>query len=216
MNLMSEQQTGVTTRTALNFYIVAASWFWTAFPILTARTPEEVPDNWRDEIGRITNGELLVGAEREVSSDDDDDDDDQQNPTANPQGGTMEVQKRRFDERHRRMLQTREQSNMKKGLSHKQDYFFLGPSAWVLVKEKFGFDGCELRRPCVRTNQARSGSSLAIQLKAEESEGTSPTLINIPGSGRFPYEIVIQKTRNMASTSNVVPEDDDGTNEVRT
>lgn len=233
---------------ALTFYIVAARWFVNAFFLLTARTPEDVPENWRDQIGRITNAELIVGVEqqqrREVSSDD------EEQTTDNPQSGgdistststsavptTMprsagpaETQKRRFEQMHQRMIHNREDFVLKPGLEHTQDYFFLGPNAWMLVKEKFDFDGCELQGQCVRlsnnTNTNTNTSALAIQLPGT---ATVPTLIPIPASGRFPYESVIPKTQATTTAAmeattttamtmtNIVPEedDDDGTNEV--
>ena len=84
----------------------------------------------------------------------------------------------------------------------------------MLVKEKFDFDGYELSRSCVRTSGGLS--TLAIQLREEESEGDVGSLIYIPASGRFPYEKVLLKGDSSSpSTSAIVPEEEDGTTEVR-
>ena len=206
MNAMSNQSPNAEP---VEFYIVPSSWFINAYPILSARTPDGITDNWRDHIGRIPNSKLVNVVEREVSSDEESPT--QQNGKAKRLSGVSEVQKRRFENMHRRMLRNREQSTMKQGLVHQKDFFFLGPSAWMLVKEKFGFDGYELSRPCVPTGNSRN--TLAVKLRATESEGGVSTLIEIPASGRFAYEKVIPSA-GVSTRSAIVPEDDDGNNEV--
>ncbi len=200
MNIMSNQpQSG---EELLHFYIVPALWFRKAFPILTARSPDGISNNWKETIGSISNVELVNVVEREVSSDDDEE--------AKP-NGISDVQKKRFDLMHRRISRSRQQSTMRPGLVHKKDYFFLGPCAWMLVKEKFDFDGYELSRPVVPTGTSQN--TLAIQLRKEESVGNSITLIDIPVSGRFPYENVVSKSDSL-NPSAIVPEDEDGNIEV--
>lgn len=189
----------------LNFYIVPASWFVKAFPILMARSPDGISDNWREQIGRISNVELINVTGREVSSDDDE--------MGQPGEDELDIQKKRFELMHRKIVQNRQQSTMKHGLVHKKDFFFLGPSAWMLVKEKFDFDGYELSRPVVPAPNTRN--TIAIQLRDEESEGYVSTLIRIPASGRFPYEKVISRLDSSNnSLSAIVPDDDDANDEV--
>jgi hypothetical protein len=204
MNAMSSQPQ--TVEESLKFYIVPVSWFLKAFPILTARSPEAISDNWKEQIGRISNAELMNVVEREVSSDDEE-------PGAAKDGGVSDVQKKRFELMHRRIVRSRQHSTMKPGLVHKKDYFFLGPSTWMLVKEKFDFDGYELSRTCVETGGSQN--TLAIQLREEESEGNIASLIDIPASGRFPYEKAVLKGETSSSASAVVPEEEDGNTEVR-
>jgi hypothetical protein len=199
MNVMADQTPA--SLESLKFYIVPASWFLKAFPMLTVRSPDVVQEGWRNQVGRIQNSDLM-NVEREVSSSDDED----------SSGNNTERQKKRFELLHLRMSRNREQSTMKQGLVHEQDYFFLGPSTWMLVKEKFGFDGYELVRSCVSTGTNQN--ALAIQLQAEESEDNKPMLIDVPASGRFAYEKVVPKEDSNKSA--IVPEEDDGINEVRT
>jgi hypothetical protein len=192
MNAMADH----TQCDSLKFYIVPASWFLKAWPLLTARSPDGVQEGWRESVGRIQNAELM-NVEREVSSSDDEGD------------GSLnaaERQKKRFEQLHLRMATKRQQSNMKQGMVHKNDYFFLGPSSWMLVKEKFDFDGHELGRSCVSTGSSQN--TLAIKLQPEESEDNKPLLIDIPASGRFAYEKVLPKEES--SKSAVVPEEEDG------
>lgn len=155
--------------------------------------------------------------EREVSSDDDDENDVAGNgkdgkSAAASSVGVSDVQKKRFELMHRRIVRSRQHSTMKPGLVHTKDYFFLGSSTWMLVKEKFDFDGYELSRSCVQTGGGSSQNNLAIQLREEESDGNIATLIGIPASGRFPYEKVIRKGDSTLSTSAIVPEEEDGNN----
>ncbi|KAL3943828.1 MAG: hypothetical protein SGBAC_002079 [Bacillariaceae sp.] len=185
MNAMSDP----TDVDSLKFYIVPSSWFVKAWRLLGARSEDDIDAKWRDSIGSIHNSELL-NIEHEVTSDEEDPAEDQQ--------------KKDFEKLHLIMAKNRKEGKMKNGLEHTKDYFFLGASAWLLVKEKFGFDGYELERPCV----ANAGnSSLEIQLKLEESNGTTPKLIEIPPSGRFAYEKVmsnkVNKTVAIISEGNI-------------
>ena len=117
----------------------------------------------------------------------------------------MRKNQKRLEKFHRR----REMRNgsglrpMKRGLVHERDYFVLGPSAWTLVKSKFGDDGYEIARPCVSAKD----NKLAIQLLREESEGGKPTQIEIPPSGRFAYERVVDGKNSISKTA-LVPEDE--------
>jgi hypothetical protein len=189
MNLMADRTQNALE--SMKFYIVPSSWFLTAWPVLTARTPDGVQEGWREQIGRIQNAEL-TNVEREVSSSEDEDDSNM----------SPERRKKRFEQLHRRIARSRERSSMKPGLMHERDYFFLGSSAWMLVKEKFGFDGYEIARPCV----AKETSLLAIELQPEESEDNKPTLVEIPASGRFAYEKNIPAEE--PSKTAVVPEEE--------
>ena len=202
MNAMSGQSGA--GEDPLSFYIVPGSWFVKAFPILMARSPDGILDNWKEQIGRISNVELINVTGREVSSDDDE---------MCKTGGVTDVQKKRFELMHRRIVQNRQQSTMKHGLVHKKDYFFLGPSAWMLIKEKFDFDGYELSRPVVPAPNTRN--TIAIQLRDEESESYVSSLIRIPASGRFAYEKVISTLDSSSnSLSAIVPDDVDANDEV--
>jgi hypothetical protein len=181
---------------SLQYFVVPASWFLKARPLLTTRSPNGIQEEWRDQIGMIQNVELLdQNAQNAVSSSDEDD-------TNSP-----EIQKKRFEKLH---LQTRnrKQSVMRSGLTHTKDYFFLGPSAWMLVKEKFGFDGHELGRYCVFTGTGNH--VLAIQLQEPEVEEHQSRLIPIPPSGRFAYEKIVPTESSIsASTSDIVPEEEE-------
>lgn len=190
MNAMSNPTREILDK--LKFYIVPKSWFLKAWPLLTAQTHDNIKDGWREEIGTIHVGEL-TNVEREVSSSDDE---------------SAERQKKRFEQLHLRMAKSRQQAVMKTGLEHTKDYFFLGPSAWLLVKEKFGFDGYELARYCV----SNGASVLSVQLQAEESEGNTATLIEIPPSGRFAYEKILLDDNN--DKSMLVPDEDQGNSTV--
>ncbi|CAJ1966950.1 unnamed protein product [Cylindrotheca closterium] len=185
MNAMSNP----TDVDSLKFYIIPSSWFVKAWRLFGARSEDDVDENWRESIGSIQNIELL-NIEHEVTSDEEDPAEDQQ--------------KKMFEKLHLRMAKNLQEGKIMSELEHTKDYFFLGASAWLLVKEKFGFDGLELERPCV-TNAANG--SLEIQLKLEESNGTTPKLITIPPSGRFAYEKVMS-----SKVSNTVAIISEGTN----
>jgi hypothetical protein len=197
MNAMSNPTQDVLD--SLKFYIVSKSWFLKAWPLLTARSHDNVKDSWREHVGRIQNSELM-NIEHEVSSSDDEDE----------KEAPADQQKKNFDRLNLRMAKNREQAAMKAGLQHTKDYFFLGSSAWMLVKEKFGFDGYELARPLL----SGSNNTLSIQLKPEESERNTAKLIDIPPSGRFPYEKSLVNAAIMSGRLTLVPEEDKGSSRV--
>jgi hypothetical protein len=60
----------------------------------------------------------------------------------------------------------------------RRDFVLVGPNLWLLLREKFGSDA-ELRLPVTLNDRAESG--LAVRASGHQ-------LIELPGSGRFPYE----------------------------
>jgi hypothetical protein len=232
MNVMANQTTE--SLKELKFYAVPSSWFVRAYPFLTAR-PDTINDpvilaaggdNWKDHIGMIENSVLVVdnsvssSTERTVS---DDENDTSTNATQHHRQQHL-VAKAKIEELHRRRMQQNGQHNnndnattattkMKPGLVHTKDYFFLGPSAWTLVKEKFGFDEYEICRSCWKAAPAAATSTTSVQsddhptstinnnigqgaiaillLPGEATTGNR--MIEIPPVGRFPYEKIIPK-----------------------
>jgi hypothetical protein len=182
LNAMAEKSPS--SLKSLNFYAVAASWFRKAWPILTS--PLAISnDNWREEIGDIKNKELV---EDTVQDDD-----------------AYSGEKRSGDEKdsaallpsnnmNKNAIQSRQHSSnsslrIRLTMEHEKDYFLLGPSAWMLVKEKFGFDGYEIQRSCVFAGQNQN--EVAIQML--DGENAQDPLIIVPPSGRFSFERALQQ-----------------------
>ena len=184
---------------SLHFYAVAGSWFRKAWPVLTSRS-EIATENWREELGQINNKELV-----------DEDNLDQVTPSdeALTSGrmkmdnslGSLDIISRQSsdiaaDTQQRTSSPLVEGGNgqktqksapkLRSTSEHEKDYFFLGPSAWILVREKFGFDGCTIQRSCVFAGQNQS--EVAIQLLAGEYAPGKSSVIIVPPSGRFSFE----------------------------
>jgi hypothetical protein len=273
MNVMMANQT-TNSLELLKFYVVPKSWFIKSWPILMmAKQPSSAEyddDNWKENIGRIQNAELVMvedtdnnnnnnnnnnnkntvtrNTESEPSSSSDrrpigmngtDDENNKDNNTKgenqmkmngeittsddinnNDHSRKIEFLRRKIAENNNKMSQTTTttKTKMKSGLIHTRDYFFLGPSAWMLVKEKFGYDGYEICRCCKKVSSEAGGRGIEIALLQEEknnnndnnnnamsttSSGSISSLedettrlmsIIIPPSGRFPYEKVISAT----------------------
>lgn len=198
MNVMSNPNGTDPPLESLRFFAVPAPWFLRAWPILMARSADEIRDeNWRQDVGLVRNTELIE-AERAVSDGESDGEAD------NRKHGISQSEqiKLKIDRLHRRMARKQQTTKMKAGLVHTTDYFFLGPSAWMLVKSKFGFDGYEISRSCVALGKR---GTIAIALLPDESvTGTSTRgngqdgatvgpIIEIPGTGRFAYEKVVSR-----------------------
>jgi hypothetical protein len=177
----------------LTFYMVPSSWLAKAWPMLDARPTTVVSTavddygKWRENVGIIQTSELL-STNHTVSSDEEG----TENGNRKPANGTNLSQQQapqsvslRTDLKHGLALRA--------GLKHGVDYFLLGPSTWLLVKEKFGFDK-EIGRPCVFHSTNYSTLSVAVD-KQQPTNGGTPnnqatqhSLIPIPPAGYFPYK----------------------------
>jgi hypothetical protein len=218
----------------LKFYAVPASWFIKAWPILTAKLGNDnslqmagnIPRDWKQYVGRILNAELVVNAEREVSDDDDDLD---RKPTAVPTMNghanttNFDQVKAQISQLHRRQQQ-KLTPRMKPGLVCCSDYFFLGPSVWGILREKFGYDGYEICRSCCKATTSHSYAAeegtIAIALLPGEGAFATSTYhdngsttasadvetIGIPPTGRFALEKILPRMLQAASERDEFPE----------
>ena len=50
---------------------------------------------------------------------------------------------------HHQQNQQQHQLKLKTNLKHSKDFVFIGKNVWMIIKEKFGYDGYEIRRTCV-------------------------------------------------------------------
>lgn len=196
MNVMTNPTT--TALASLRFFAVAKSWFVRAWPILTATNPDSIDDdigeNLREYIGKIPNSELV--AELDTA-------DEKEHQIGS--GFAAAVGKSSNKSSHHqfepssvcRIPENPDTTKMKPGLVHARDYFFLGPSAWMLVKEKFGYDGYEFRRSCKKSSAGMGLIAVAL-LPGEETEENTKTLqsTTIPLSGRFQYEKIFLANNN--------------------
>mmetsp|Transcript_11044 Transcript_11044/g.28008 ORF Transcript_11044/g.28008 Transcript_11044/m.28008 type:complete len:263 (+) Transcript_11044:71-859(+) len=193
----------------LKFYVVTKSWFVRAWPILTMKPNDDldetiIGDDLTVHIGRIQNSELVLDPKSQGSTEEKEEADDEANPAdghGNPQEYDIDQSKQNISEYYRRIS---ENPTMKKGLVHTKDYFFLGPSAWMLVKEKFGFDGYEISRCCKKVDgQGRIEIALLEGEKANESTTNNLESTVVPLSGRFQYEKVFS-SNNKNNNNNMI------------
>ncbi|VEU37710.1 unnamed protein product [Pseudo-nitzschia multistriata] len=228
MNVMTNQTPSALE--ALKFFAVTKSWFVRAWPILTAKPPDYIDDdfgdNLREYIGKIQNSELVVEADQIGV----DDEKKLQEERVVPSSGlTNEAM------HHRKVPQHVEPIKMLPGLVHTKDYFFLGPSAWMLVKEKFGYDGYEICRSCKSVATGVGQGTIAVALLPGEETIPSTFVADdndenvksmqsaiLPVSGRFQYEKIISAKiesdicmnstrRDMVEKRNELPVEEDET-----
>jgi hypothetical protein len=175
----------------LTFYMVPSSWMVKAWPMLDARPTTVVSSTrddygkWRENVGVIQSRELL-STNHTVSSDEEGTENGNRKPSS---GTTQQLAPQsvslRTDLNHGVALRA--------DLKHGIDYFLLGPSAWLLVKEKFGFDK-EIGRPCVSTTTNDNTLSVAVYTQqpanggAPNNQAAQHSLIPIPPAGYFHYQ----------------------------
>ena len=208
MTAMVNQTTGALE--SLKFYAVTKSWFVRAWPILTAKPNgliklDERAD-FRQTVGKIHNSELvLVDKARQRIFDEKDKD-----KVCPTDENSSHVGDPSLSDSNRENPET---TRMKPGLIHARDYFFLGPSAWMIIKEKFGYDGYEISRCCKKVFSQTGQCRIAVALLPGE-ENTQPLSVGynedemitrlqstiLPLSGRFPYEKVLSIKSNDEST----------------
>ena len=209
---------------SLKFYVVTKSWFLRAWPLLTAKQNDTlddtaIGDDLTVHIGKIQNSELILDDSKASPTDVEDKGVGpavgvNSNGESNPQEYDIDQSKQNISEYYRRISKNSETTKMRPGLVHTKDYFFLGPSAWLLVKEKFGFDGYEISRCCRKAAIGQGRIEVAL-LPGEESNGnsseanqtlTSNNLIStaVPLSGRFPYEKVFKKDSNTVAFADTI------------
>jgi len=213
MNVMANQT--ATALESLKLYAVTKSWFLRAWPILTAKPPHCLTDNFgdnlRDYIGKINNSELVLvdtTKSNQISIDEDAGVKEQEGgirsdvlvdgkaetiTKSNGVGNHLEF--------HRSIPENPETIKLKPGLVHTKDYFFLGKSAWLLVKEKFGYDGYEICRSCKNAVTGNFGQGVIAVALLPGEETVPPSTDDeqtkilqstvLPVSGRFQYEKLI-------------------------
>lgn len=234
MNAMSDPTPENLER--LTFYVIPASWFVKAWPILSARP--DIKSNiplQKEHVGRILNAGLVVQMPERDDAEED------RKPAATYSSSTGST---KFDQakanmemfHHRRRTQKQTTTRMRPGLRHAKDYFFVGANVWELVKNKFGYDGYEVRRTsCKATNATVSSTeeeqgTIAIGLLPGEgahavaisANGPLPTkdveFVVIPPTGRFPYEKIVPTltgSDNCGLAVDTVPEENrNGSNMV--
>lgn len=188
LNVMSAKKTS-SSLSGLTFFLVPSTWLLKAWPMLSAGDSNppsngnggSVDEKWRERVGMIQNGELLSW-DRAVSSSDE-------------EGGENGNSK---PPKLRKQQKPPDACPLRSDLAHGEDYFLLGPSAWLLVKEKFGSDEVELGRPCVFHNTEESLLAVAMDQPQNGSSNTAASssqnkqLIPIPPAGYFPYGRLIK------------------------
>lgn len=199
---------------SLKFYVVTKSWFLRAWPLLMAKPTDTLDDgtignDLREHIGKIQNAELVLEDSKSNPANMDEkgvgsSEDANNNHENNPQEYDIDQSKQNITEYYRRISENPETKKMKPGLEHTKDYFFLGPSAWLLVKEKFGFDGYEISRGCRKGAKGQGRIEIALLPGEESDEKSNEVSTEVPLSGRFPYEKIFKKDNNTVAFADTV------------
>lgn len=215
MNVMADPHTEACK---LEFYAVPMSWFRKVWPVLQPANVLNVDESWRENAGRIENSSILTFVEDHTTAAATEDGNDtgnvddkasRSNDTNPPMPLDMDRNKRLLEEalRRRHRQTDKRQCKIKPGLVHSKDFVFVGKSTWTIMKEKFGYDGYEIRRTCIPLpvnnsinddgvgdhgeNKNNDDGSIAIELLPGEADvlmvttsktnGTDPS----GGSSRF-------------------------------
>lgn len=209
----------------LFYYVVPAEWMRQAWPVLSGLYPSK--GSVEAPIGRIQLHNLIV-RDHEVS---DEEEVEKMQTTRDLFSGTT-TQPSREDSSERLDAQSHrtgviavvgddqyrpwKKSSLRPNLQHRKDYVLLGPSAWQMVKRRFGCD-MEIRRKLTVAGTSDRTTLSVVMEDADLAKGTPALLVEIPPTGRFPYEsfFMHQKVANheLPHPGNV--SDDDDTDLVR-
>jgi hypothetical protein len=174
----------------LFFYVVPAVWMRKAWPLLSGQKASTT-------IGRMELADLVV-RDHEISDEEEEDAHLQKNlvlkelqravivDTTPNVNAVRTVSAGHSHGRRPPVLRT--------GVTHGKDFFLLGPSAWYMIKHKFGYDQ-EIRLNCAFVEQPNLGTTLAVILHpADVAQGLVAVNQPIPPTGRFGYESLLKKT----------------------
>jgi hypothetical protein len=210
MNTQSSKKQSDLAR--LRFYVVPAAWMRKAWPVLSGHSVQNngtVNVNWRQDIGQIECKDLVRSAH----------DHDGNGNGGSPvgQGHGQEEQKRKelMSELNKKVMNKHRGNNttLRRGLKHEQDFFLLGSNAWLLIQEKFGSDQA-IEKTCVFDPTLavvlHNKESKSSQLTANGSHNGKPPQeqlelpavhIPIPPTGRFRYEQYLDKPTTTKPTA---------------
>jgi hypothetical protein len=178
------------------FYVVPAVWMRKAWPLLSGQ--KSVVDSGRMELAD------LVVRDHEISDEEEEDAHSKKNLVLKELQKRVAVPSspvRVVHHPHRR-------PQLRTGLAHAKDFFLLGPSAWQMLKHKFGYDQ-EIRLKCAFVEQP-NGTTLAVILyPADVAAGSAALHQPIPPTGRFGYESLLLKTTRKENVGNVSDDEND-------
>ena len=190
----------------LTFFLIPAAWMLKAHPMLGARQTmmastssntndsasggDDEANKWREKIGIIQNSELLEWDHAVSSSDDEE-------GAGNGESNINSVNKSASSnsKSSKKQHSSPDSCPIRRDLKHGVDFFLLGANAWMLLREKFGFDGIEIGRPCVF--HSTEESTLAVSLDRHPNVGSNGStagqshLVPVPPAGFFPYETLV-------------------------
>lgn len=202
----------------LKFFLIPSSWMLKAYPMLRARQTmmsstahntndstsggDDEGNKWREKVGKIQNTELLAWDHAVSSSDDEEGAGAGDGESSNNVVNKSPLSKSKSAKmRH----SSPDSCPIRRDLKHGDDFFLLGPNAWMLLHQKFGSDGVEIGRPCVF--HSTEESTLAVSLDLHPNGGSNgPTagqsqLVPVPPSGRFPYEKLVEDLKGDSQDS---------------
>ena len=154
------------------FFMVPMSWMVKAWPLISSVAPGNAAnvddgDSWREKVGPIQNSELLEW-EHAVSSSSDEE---------GLEDGDKKIKAKKST--------PPASAPLRSNLQHGEDFLLLGPSAWMLLSQKFGSDNIELPKPVIYHEPFES--KLAVEIEKPSSSSAAPKVVEIPAGGHFHY-----------------------------
>lgn len=151
-----------------------------AWPLLSGQWGDNNSNNddegdWRQEIGSIENAPLCVTTSLTAANNaaiSSDEADDTNNPSV------------------RQAKQARSTHRLRDDVKHGVDFFLVGPSVWMLIATKFGFD-VELKLPIV--DDPAIFHMYAVQIQNDHPDPYKCKKVAIPLSGSYHYNTMISE-----------------------
>ena len=161
-----------------NWHVVPATWMALAWSIFMDQ--QSPPLSWREDLA-IVNKQLVAGAD-DVSL---------------PSTGLPPIQQKSALMSDLERATESSLVSLKPDCHYERDFFLLGPNAWLLCKEKFGYDYEVVCSTVDNSNDPNNPLLIRVPVASNEV-----MLIPFPWTGRFPVDISLRSiTHSQARSS---------------
>jgi len=158
---------------------------------------EEEDNTWRERVGVIQNAELLTSWDHAVSSSDDEEGGDKSTAATTTAIDESQLKAATISQKST----SAGNPSLRRDARHVEDFFLVGPNAWLLLKQKFGTGDAEICCQCVFHTAEESTIAVSLDRPTQQngssndstSTGNQGRLLSIPPGGYFAYAKMVEE-----------------------